>query len=216
MHNIKDIRSNFDQFKKKIKSRNIDINLDEILDLDKKNRNLIQEKETFEKEKKDISKTKDKSLFAKSKEISEKIILVNEKQLDVKNKLDNILSSLPNIPLEDVPVGLDESQNKEVKKIGEIKNFNFKVKSHYELGDSLKMLDFELATKTSGARFVFVKDKLAMLERAISNFMLDTHINENGYTEISPPIIANDLSMPSNEGLSLTFFHHYRHLLQFF
>ena len=195
MHNIKDIRSNFDQFKKKIKSRNIDINLDEILDLDKKNRNLIQEKETFEKEKKDISKTKDKSLFAKSKEISEKIILVNEKQLDVKNKLDNILSSLPNIPLEDVPVGLDESQNKEVKKIGEIKNFNFKVKSHYELGDSLKMLDFELATKTSGARFVFVKDKLAMLERAISNFMLDTHINENGYTEISPPIIANDLSM---------------------
>ena len=74
-------------------------------------------------------------------------------------------------------------------------NFNFKIKSHYELGDSLKMLDFELATKTSGARFVFVKDKLAMLERAISNFMLDTHINENGYTEISPPIIANDLSM---------------------
>ena len=115
--------------------------------------------------------------------------------MDVKNKLDNILSSLPNIPLEDVPVGLDENQNKELKKIGEIKNFNFKIKSHYELGDSLKMLDFELATKTSGARFVFVKDKLAMLERAISNFMLDTHINENGYTEISPPIIANDLSM---------------------
>ena len=69
-------------------------------------------------------------------------------------------------------------------KFGEIKNFNFKTKSHYELGYDLKMLDFELATKTSGARFVFVKDKLAMLERAISNFMLDTHIKENGYTEI--------------------------------
>ena len=67
--------------------------------------------------------------------------------------------------------------------------------SHYELGNSLKMLDFEIATKTSGSRFVFVKDKLAMLERAISNFMLDTHIKENGYKEISPPIIANDLSM---------------------
>ena len=76
-----------------------------------------------------------------------------------------------------------------------IKDFDFKPMSHYELGNSLKMLDFEIATKTSGSRFVFVKDKLAMLERAISNFMLDTHIKENGYKEISPPIIANDLSM---------------------
>jgi seryl-tRNA synthetase len=195
MHSIKDIRSNFDQFKTKIKTRNVDINLDEILNLDKKNRSLIQEKETFEKEKKDISKIKDKSLFAKSKEITEKIISINEKQSDVKKKLDNILSSLPNIPLDDVPIGLDESFNKEVKKIGEIKNFDFKPMSHYELGNNLKMLDFEIATKTSGSRFVFVKDKLAMLERAISNFMLDTHIMENGYKEISPPIIANDLSM---------------------
>ena len=195
MHSIKDIRSNFDQFKTKIKTRNVDINLDEILNLDKKNRSLIQEKETFEKEKKDISKIKDKSLFAKSKEITEKIISINEKQSDVKKKLDNILSSLPNIPLDDVPIGLDESFNKEVKKVGKIKDFDFKPMSHYELGNSLKMLDFEIATKTSGSRFVFVKDKLAMLERAISNFMLDTHIKENGYKEISPPIIANDLSM---------------------
>jgi len=195
MHSIKDIRSNFDQFKTKIKTRNVDINLDEILNLDKKNRSLIQEKETFEKEKKDISKIKDKSLFAKSKEITEKIISINEKQSDVKKKLDNILSSLPNIPLDDVPIGLDESFNKEVKKVGKIKDFDFKPMSHYELGNSLKMLDFEIATKTSGSRFVFVKDKLAMLERGISNFMLDTHIKENGYKEISPPIIANDLSM---------------------
>ena len=195
MHNIKDIRANFDQFKKKIKSRNVDINLGEILDLDSKNRTLIQEKESFEKEKKDISKKKDKSLFEKSKKISEKIVSISKKQVDVKNKLENILSSIPNIPLEDVPVGLDESQNKEIKKFGVVRSFDFKVKSHYELGDNLKMLDFELATKTSGARFVFVKDKLAMLERAISNFMLDIHIKENGYTEISPPIIANDLSM---------------------
>jgi len=195
MHNIKEIRSNFNDFKNKIKTRNIDTNLDIVLDLDKENRNLIQKKETFEKEKKDISKKKDKSLFEKSKEISEKILSINEKQSVIKNKLDKILSSIPNIPLEDVPIGLDESYNKEIDKVGEIKNFDFKPKSHYELGYGLKMLDFELATKTSGARFVFVKDKLAMLERAISNFMLDTHIKENGYTEISPPIIVNDLSM---------------------
>ena len=80
MHNIKDIRNNFDNFKNIIKSRNISIDLDQILDLDKNNRKLIQEKETLEQEKKEISKKKDKSLFAKSKEISEKILTINKKQ----------------------------------------------------------------------------------------------------------------------------------------
>ena len=78
---------------------------------------------------------------------------------------------------------------------GEIPKFKFKIKSHYEIGENLKMLDFNLATKTTGARFVFVTDKLAQLERAISNFMLDTHININGYKEISPPLIASENSM---------------------
>ncbi|MDC1146570.1 serine--tRNA ligase, partial [Candidatus Pelagibacter sp.] len=73
--------------------------------------------------------------------------------------------------------------------------FTFKPKSHYEIGENLNMLDFDLATKTTGSRFVFVKDKLALLERALSNFMLDTHVNTNGYTEISPPLIATDNSM---------------------
>ena len=82
-----------------------------------------------------------------------------------------------------------------MKKKGNILKFNFKPKSHFELGESLNMLDFDLATKTTGSRFVFVKNKLAILERAISNFMLDTHINENGYTEISPPLIATSNSM---------------------
>ena len=195
MLDIKFIRENFETFKKKISNRNNSAKIDNILDLDKKNRSLIQEKETLEKEKKDISKIKDKTLFAKSKEITEKIISINEKQSDVKKKLDNILSSLPNIPLDDVPIGLDESFNKEVKKVGKIKDFDFKPMSHYELGNSLKMLDFEIATKTSGSRFVFVKDKLASLERALSNFMIDTHTKVNGYTEISPPLMATDNTM---------------------
>ncbi|MDA7840999.1 serine--tRNA ligase, partial [Candidatus Pelagibacter sp.] len=83
----------------------------------------------------------------------------------------------------------------EILKSGKIPNFTFKPKSHYELGENLNMLDFDLATKTTGSRFVFVKDKLALLERAISNFMLDTHINLNGYKEISPPLIATDSTM---------------------
>ena len=195
MHNIKNIRNNIEEFKKKIKSRNLNINFDEILLLDKSNRNLIQQKENLEKEKKDISKSKDESLFKKSKKISTEIDKINKEQTSIKNKLDTILSLIPNIPMSDVPLGKDESSNKEIEKKGTINNFNFKVKSHYEIGESLNMLDFNLATKTTGSRFVFVKDKLASLERAISNFMVDTHIQLNGYKEISPPLMVSDASM---------------------
>ena len=195
MHNIKEIRNNLDLFKSSLKKRFLETDFDKILELDEKNRKLIQEKENLEKEKKDISKSKDKSLFKKSKDISSQIDKISKTQLDVKNKLDQILSTLPNLPLNDVPTGKDENSNLEVSKIGIIPKFNFKVKSHYELGKALDMLDFDLATKTTGSRFVFVKGKLALLERAISNFMLDIHVNTNGYTETSPPLIASANSM---------------------
>jgi len=195
MHNIKDIRNNFEDFKRSIKDRNFDVNLDDIVKLDKENRNLIQDKEKHEMEKKSISKSKDENLFAKSKEISIKIEELSKKQKIVKDKLDNILNSIPNIPLKDVPAGKDENDNKEVIKVGNIQKFNFKPKSHYEIGEKLNMLDFDLATKTTGSRFVFVKDKLATLERAISNFMIDTHTKNNGYIEISPPLMATDNTM---------------------
>ena len=195
MHNIKEIRNNLDLFKSSLKKRFSEADLSKILELDKKNRKLIQEKENLEKEKKDISKSKDKTLFKKSKDISIQIDKLSKNQLKIKNNLDKILSTIPNLPLNDVPTGKDESSNLEVLKVGVIPNFNFKIKSHYELGKDLDMLDFDLATQTTGSRFVFVKDKLALLERAISNFMLDTHTNINGYTEISPPLIASANSM---------------------
>ena len=152
MHNIKDIRNNFEDFKNSIKHRNIDINLDEIVELDKKNRNFIHDKEKLEMEKKSISKSKDESLFKKSKEISIQIEELSKKQKIVKDKLDNILSSIPNVPLNDVPIGKDENDNKEVIKVGKINKFSFKPKSHYELGEKLNMLDFDLASKTTGSR----------------------------------------------------------------
>ena len=195
MHNLKQIRENLEYFKKSLSHRNSEANYDQILDLDKKNRQLIQEKEKFEMEKKNISKSKDESLFEKSKEISKQIENLSKKQKIIKNELDNLLSSIPNLPLDEVPVGKDENDNIEVAKSGEIKDFKFKPLSHYELGEKLNMLDFDLATKTTGSRFVFVKDKLAALERAISNFMIDTHIQKNGYTEISPPLMATDETM---------------------
>ena len=195
MHNIKEIRNNLDLFKNSLKKRFLEIDFDEILELDEKNRKLIQKKENLEKEKKDISKSKDKTLFNKSKDISVEIDKLNKTQLEIKTKLNNILSALPNLPLEDVPLGKDENSNIELSKVGIVPNFDFKARSHYEIGKELNMLDFDLATKTTGSRFVFVKDKLALLERAISNFMLDTQININGYTEISPPLIASANSM---------------------
>ena len=190
MHNIKDIRKDFNNFKDKLKNRNIDTDLDSLIGLDEQNRKLIQEKENFEMEKKNISKSKDQKLFEKSKELSVKIDEINKSQLKLQNQIDNILSSIPNIPLTDVPIGQDENSNVEIEKKGEIKEFDFKPKTHFELGENLNMLDFDLATKTTGSRFVFVKNQLAQLERAISNFMIDTHTQKNGYTEISPPLIA--------------------------
>ena len=191
MHNIKDIRKDFNNFKDKLKNRNIDTDLDSLIGLDEQNRKLIQEKENFEMEKKNISKSKDQKLFEKSKELSVKIDEINKSQLKLQNQIDNILSSIPNIPLTDVPIGQDENSNVEIEKKGEIKEFDFKPKTHFELGENLNMLDFDLATKTSGSRFVFVKNKLAKLERALSNFMIDVHTKENGYEEISPPLLAN-------------------------
>ena len=195
MHNLKEIRKDFKAFKSAIEKRTIKIDLDEIQNLDVENRDLILKKETLEKEKKEISKSKDKSLFEKSKKISSEIDEITKKQKLVKENLDNILSNLPNVPHPDVPIGKDENDNIEIGKFGKIPDFEFEPKSHYEIGENLKMLDFDLATKTTGARFVFVKNRLALLERALSNFMLDTHILKNGYLEISPPLLASDNTM---------------------
>ena len=113
----------------------------------------------------------------------------------LKKKIEQILSNIPNLPLSDVPEGENESFNVEISKKGKLKKFNFKPKSHYDLGKNLNMLDFDLATKTTGSRFVFVKSQLALLERALSNFMIDTHTKQNGYLEISPPLIASSNTM---------------------
>ena len=195
MHNLKEIRKNFSEFEKSLEKRSVNIDFSNLQKLDKENRNLIQKKEALEKEKKDISKSKDESLFKKSKEISSQLEIVSEEQKKIKIELDDILSNIPNIPHKDVPKGTDENDNVEILKSGKIPEFNFDPKSHYELGEKLEMLDFDLATKTTGSRFVFVKDKLALLERALSNFMLDIHINQNDYQEISPPLIASDNTM---------------------
>ena len=195
MHDINLIRNQPDLFKKKIEERNTNIDLPNLLNLDKKNRELIQNKEKFEQEKKIISKKKDKSQFSRSIDISKQIEKLSKEQLTVKCQIKEIISSLPNLALQDVPVGKDANSNSEVKKFGEIVKFNFKPFPHYEIGKKLDLMNFDIATKTSGARFVFLKGKLALLERAISNFMLDVHTKKFGYQEISPPLIVTNNSM---------------------
>ena len=192
MHNIKDFRKNIETFKKKLKDRNSNFNIEEFNKLDELNRKLINEKEKLEQDKKSLSKSKDKSNFDKSKKISAKILTLSKKQDESQNKLNEIIFSLPNVALNDVPIGKDEKSNKLIKKVGKIKNFSFKIKSHIEIGSKEKKIDFDTSIKLSGSRFVVLRDKFALLERALINFMLDTHINEFNYTEISPPLIVNE------------------------
>ena len=195
MHDLKLIKKNPDFFLKKIIERNTKIDLNNLLNLDSENRDLIQKIEKLEQEKKTISKIKDEKLFEKSKTISLEINNTKLKQTEVKNKIFNVLSLLPNIANDGVPIGINESSNKVIELVGKIQKFEFTPSSHEQLGKKLSQMDFDIAIKTSGARFVFLKDKLALLERAITNFMLDQHTIEFNYSEISPPLIVNDSSM---------------------
>ena len=192
MHNIKELRKNLKDFKSKFLDRNFDFKIDVFDNLDKLNRNLISEKEKLEQEKKILSKTKNESNFEKSKKISNKILEISKEQISTQSKLNELLYYLPNLAQKDVPIGKDEKSNKLVKKVGKIKEFSFKPKSHVEIGALSKEIDFDIASKLSGSRFVVLKNKIALLERALINYMLDVHTIEFNYIEISPPLIVNE------------------------
>ncbi len=192
MHNIKDLRKNLKLYKKKLFDRNFELDINEFEKLDNINRKLINEKEKLEQEKKILSKSKDKSNFEKSKKISEEISKVSKNQLISQKNINNFLNIIPNLALDDVPVGKDENSNKLISKNGNIRKFSFKPKSHVEIGLIDNAIDFDTSTKLSGARFVVLKNRIALLERALINFMLDVHTTEFKYTEISPPLIVNE------------------------
>ncbi len=191
MHNIKDIRKNLNNFKKKLSDRNFNFKADLFENLDSNNRKLIIEKENLEQEKKILSKSKDKSNFEKSKKISEKISKITKEQIISQNKLNELLYILPNLAHDDVPIGKDEKSNKLIEQSGNIRKFTFKPKSHTEIGLNTNDVDFDTASKLSGSRFVMLKNKMALLERALINFMLDIHTTNFEYIEISPPLIVN-------------------------
>jgi len=142
---------------------------------------------------KDIERAE--ALKAEVAEIKSFIQSGEETERDLTAKLNDALSRIPNVPLDDVPVGEDENDNVEVRLSGQKPAFDFAPKEHFELGEALGQLDFETAAKLSGSRFTVVQGGLARLERALGQFMLDTHTQEHGYTEVNPPLLVRDDAM---------------------
>ncbi|MGM0640106.1 MAG: serine--tRNA ligase [Thermotogota bacterium] len=199
MLDIKYVRSNIDDVKKALEKRNSDTKiLDELIKLDEKRREIMQKVQDLRSERnnisKNIAKLKSEGRHGEADEIIKrgKIIADDVKELDSQLKKIEVdyemkLLYIPNIPAQEVPFGKDESENQEIKKWGEPINFKFEPKAHWDLGTDLDMLDFDRGAKLSGARFTVIKKDIAKLSRAIKNFMLDFHTEENGYVEINPP-----------------------------
>ncbi len=208
MINLKNLRENPSLYKKKYKERfikNSDQLIDEIIFLDSSIRQILDKQQKLQEERNNISRELSTSKDKKSQQfssLSKKVLNIKndienyEKDLcEQKSKINNILHNLPNIHLDEVPVGQDSQSNKEIRKYGNIKNFNFKIKSHDEIGLLKDLIDFDTATKISGARYVITKGNIAKLERALINFMIDTHVQEFEYLEMNVPIIVNEESM---------------------
>ena len=200
MHDINLIRKNPNQFADSMKRRFAKVDIQEILDLDEKKRNITFDLQELQNKRNNYSKSialiKDnkeevEKIVTKVNEIKEKMKNNEEHLLKVSNKLQSILLNLPNNASTEVPVGKDETFN---KLIFESKKFIKKQEgiAHDEIGKNLGMMDFDSAAKISGSRFVILNSKLAMLERALCNFMLDIHVNEHGYEETSTPHLVND------------------------
>lgn len=195
MHDINLIRKNPNQFVEEMRKRFVSVDINEILSLDEKKRSITFHLQELQNKRNSFSK--DIAKLKNNKEQVEKIIIqVNEIKIDIKkkeeqlfkisNELNLILLNLPNYASPKVPVGKDESFN---ELVFESKEFEKKTEglAHDEIGKNLRLMDFESAAKISGSRFVILKAELASLERALCNFMLDIHINEHGYEEISTP-----------------------------
>ncbi|WP_147805267.1 serine--tRNA ligase [Alkalicoccus halolimnae] len=199
------LRNDFEGVKEKLKGRNEDISaLDQFEEKDEKRRTLIQQAEELKgrrnkvsqeisemkREKKDASEE-----IAEMKKVSAEIKKLDEDLRTVEEELQHLLLTIPNIPHEDVPVGEDEEDNEEIRTWGEKTVFSFEEQAHWDLARSLDIVDFDRAGKVTGSRFVFYKGLGARLERALINYMMDTHEEEHGYEEILPPYMVNRESM---------------------
>ncbi len=204
MLDIKLLRQDPDAVTAALAKRGGSFSVDAILAEDAKRRGLVHEMEQLRAEQNTASqaigaakKAKEDAseAIAAMKVIKDKIAALEEQVRVVDTTLIDLLLRLPNIPDESLPVGKDESHNREERSWGEVPTYDFEVKDHVALGESLGILDFECAAKLTGARFCLGKGAGARLERALINFMLDTHTEQHGYTEMLPPFMVNSDSM---------------------
>lgn len=204
MLDIKQIRQQPDWFKEKLATRGVQPEeIDAVLELDAKRRELLQQTETLKAKRNEASKKIGEAKRAKQsadeaiaemRQVGEDIKALDE-QVEANDKdLFDKLAHLPNVPHEGVPVSLTEDGAEELRKVGQARQFDFEPKHHWEIGENLGILDFERAGKVSGSRFVYYVGLGAQLERALYNFMLDEHMKE-GYTEVLPPYIVNAHAM---------------------
>ncbi|PPR41885.1 MAG: Serine--tRNA ligase [Alphaproteobacteria bacterium MarineAlpha5_Bin12] len=201
MHNIHFIRENPVEFDNQLKKRGIKSFSETIIKIDEEKRKSQTSLQKLQEERNNVSKeigllkskNQDSSELLKKVEKIKNDMQVLKELEDIKNdELNGILKNLPNLPSNDVPVGLDEKSNVEIKKWGSPPNFDFKPKNHYEIGENLGLMDFELASKLSGSRFVILRGMLSKLERALTQYMLDKHTTQNGYTEINTPVLVKE------------------------
>ncbi|MBY0121964.1 serine--tRNA ligase [Bacillus sp. S/N-304-OC-R1] len=205
MLDIKFFRANFEEVKKKLEHRGEDLtDLGKFEDLDTKRRELIVKAEQLKSKRNEVSqqvatlkreKQDADHLIAEMREVGDQIKDLDDELRVVEEELDTLMLSIPNIPHESVPVGETEDDNVEAWKWGEVRQFDFEPKPHWDVADHLNILDFERAGKVTGSRFVFYKGLGARLERALFNFMLDLHTDEHGYKEVLPPYLVNRASM---------------------
>jgi seryl-tRNA synthetase len=203
VHDLKWIREDPEGFDAALTKRGLDREAQNILKIDGERRELVQKLQQAQAKRnaasKDIGKAKASGDEATAQKLMQEVAQAKEviqsgeeKEREIDFRLREMLSTLPNAPLDDVPEGEDESANVEVRKWGEPPKFAHPPKQHFELGEAMGLIDFETAAKMSGARFVVLKGALARLERAIASFMLDTHTGEFGYTEMLPPALVRD------------------------
>ena len=201
MLDIKSIRENFDGIKKAIESRGQgDYGIDQVLRLDEQRRSLLGDVEAKKNrqnaDSREIPKLKKegkdtKNLLAEMKLLSEDIKKLDNQVNETEVALRSALLNIPNTPDPRVPIGSSDQDNKEVRKWGEPRTFDFEQKAHWDVGTDLGILDFERATKIAGTRFTVYKGPGARLERSVMNFMLNLHTEQHGYTEILPPFMVN-------------------------
>lgn len=211
MHDIRFIRESPQQFDELLRRRGLSPVADKLIQVDKRHRQILTDLQGYQSQRNAIAKVfgeakckgeLTESIAQESERLKQHISALEEAARTEEYKLHDMLAEIPNLPAEDVPMGASEAENVEVLRWGIPREFSFTAKHHYELGENLELgnnygseMDFTTAAKLSGARFVLLKGALSRLERAIAQFMLDTHTFEFGYTEVTPPLLVNDAAM---------------------